>query len=271
MRTNFVSAASIFVLLLAIAIGAAFALAFDVVRGVNESGPLGADIERHRLVVPAELIRIPYEDLHRFMTHETQYNIRANGRMRTSFTSTQLALAMDVFGTMFEDEIYVNQFRSFQDEGRATEVDALRGYLSVTLGNKGDEPLSNVVLTLPGARFARVALSEKDEADVRPLVDTDKLVIATLPAGATVAIDAWLDNYQDSGDWSWTNGIELTHSEGTGDIVFHQLVSPMFERFDRNPLIALASATVLLLLAFAVIVLYVVSLVAQSGRTPRSA
>ena len=269
MKSNLVSAASVFVLLLALAIGTASVLAFDLSRGLSGAS-LRADIENHRLAVPAALVRIPYDDLHQFMTYETQRNIRANARMRTTFTSTELALAREVFGVLFEDEIYVNQFRSFQDGGRAKEVDALRGYLSISVGNRGDELLEGIELTIPGVRFARVVVSDKDEAAVHQIGESENLVIAALPAGATVAIDAWRDRYQDAADWSWTEGIALTHNAGTGDIVFHQLVSPMFERFDRNPLIALASATVLFLLAFAVIILYVVSLLTRSGGASRN-
>jgi hypothetical protein len=271
MKTDLFSTGTVFVLLLALAIGALFALAFDAVHGVTERSALRADIEIHPLTAPAALVRIPYDDLYRFMTYETHRNLRFNGTMRTTFTSTELTIAGEVFQTMFEDQVYVDQFRRPQDEGRAKEVDALRGYLSVTIANTGGEVLRDVVLSVAGSRFARVVLSDKDPAEVQPSNGTGRITLASLPAGATAAIDVWLDHYPEDSGWAWTEGITLTHAEGTGDIVFHQLVSPMFERFDRNPLIALASVTALLLLAFAVIILYVVSLFTRSGRAPRNA
>ena len=100
-------------------------------------------------------------------------------------------------------------------------------------------------------------------------VGDSRINLGRLEKGAVQTVDVWVADLNRDPGWEWTDKVVLTHRDGIGRVAFHQTVSPLLERFDRNPLVMISAATVLLLIAFAIIILWFVGLFAH--RRPAAA
>ena len=101
------------------------------------------------------------------------------------------------------------------------------------------------------------------------LVDNARIALGRLRSGDSRTVDVWVADLNRDPQWAWTEKVTLTHRDGAGRVTFHQPVNPLLERFDRNPLIVIGAVTALLLIAFAIVLLWFVGLFAR--RRPATA
>jgi hypothetical protein len=307
MKTNFLSTATFFVLLLVAILVAAGGVAVGWRPFQDGTPELQAVVESHRFSVPIAMLGVPFDEVKDMLVSRVQRKLRW-GRLRREFSARTLQDAREIFRERLFDEDFEIAYEQLRFRSRLTDFKDLQGYLSITVHNRGAEDIVGAFLRVPGARFARVfplvespgADDAKDgarlvtpggvfaaqaqgvnrraddagnegepanrpgpvqgpriiDADGAPIEDVEdaRISLGRLAGGTSIRVDVWLRQYNEG--WDWTKRTVLGHAGGTGVVTFHGRVAPMFERFDRNPLIALGAATALLLIAFAIIVLW---------------
>ena len=332
MKTNFLSTATFFVLLLAVILAAAGGVAVGW-RPLQEGTPeLQAVVESHRFSVPIAMLGVPFDEVRDMLVSRVQRKLRWDFEIRRDYTPKTLDSAREIFREKIFDDDFELAYEQLRFRSRLTDFKDLEGYLSITVHNRSTAPIEGVFLRVPGARFSRVqpieggpgaegegekdgagldrpggllaaqaqgvnrgglgrgdgddseeeeAASETEAAPLRGLriatadaatvddVERARIPLGRLAGGTSVRVDVWLRQYNEG--WDWTKRVVLEHADGRGVVTYHGQVSPIFERFDRNPLIMLAAASALLLIAFAIIILWFAGLFARGrgrGNTP---
>jgi hypothetical protein len=337
MKSNVVSTASFFVLILISVLALAAAVAADWRPFERTTPGLRADVESNRFALPDAVLGLPFEDMRQFMIQRTRWQIENDWRLRQRFRTPQRRLASEVFEHLVASNYYEDEFRRMLRNNVMADFSRLGGYLRVTIAYTGDNTIEDAVLRVLGARYARVAAGaaadnkragwgplsiaaraeehhpgndilappagpagEADTAadDAAPeapatataserqavqprdaplvnqgaavrLVDNARIALGRLRSGDSRTVDVWVADLNRDPQWAWTEKVTLTHRDGAGRVTFHQPVNPLLERFDRNPLIVIGAVTALLLIAFAIVLLWFVGLFAR--RRPAAA
>jgi hypothetical protein len=135
----------------------------------------------------------------------------------------------------------------------AAQAQVNPGSLGAGGGGKEDDENVEAGRADEEALLTGLRVATSDSAHIDDVADA-RIPLGRLAGGTSVRVGVWLRQCDEG--WDWTKRAVLGHADGRVVVTFHGRVSPMFERFDRNPLIALGAASALLLIAFAIIILW---------------
>ena len=247
---------------------ATMAVVFDSGSRRLGPAPLHADIA----VSPFASIPVnglTYPDIEAFLRPHVSRRLEPDGPLRFRVQPRVLRSAKSIAPILLQDGEISRAFEEIPAVAALRAADDLKGYARVSLLNDGSEPLTAVAIRLPGARAARITRTSRvpDEdagsGATKQLVETTTVTaeksvvrIGAIAGETEIQIEAWLDRVPTPTDWSWADKVRLTSSAGAGSYQVHQMVAPIIERFDRNPLIGAAAVSVLAVLVGALTIAF---------------
>lgn len=222
--------------------------------------PLHADIT----VVPfssVPLEGLTYADLEQFLQPLVAQHLAEGGPLQFRVQQQVLRSAREVAPVILRSSIISNAYDDLPAIAALRAASDYRGLARVALVNDGDAAIDDIAIRLPGVQTARIThttvVADEDgpkgatkKVHETTVVKGEKSVIriGRLAANDRLDIEAWLDRVPASSDWDWANTVRLASSAGPGSYEVHQMVSPTFERLDRNPLVSSAAIAVLIVL-----------------------
>lgn len=263
--------------------------AFFIISGIqfaDGDSRINADLQLHRYATPPSTT-LDYSELADFLTPMIEKRVAPRGSLRYRFRPNELRLAAEVVPFLLNDGRIAADFNNLPPILALRDAATYGAYAYLSLENKGKQPARNLQVRIPGARAARYWIPARVEPDpdnkdpdgkdpieekfveVAAEIEKGRFTVSEVLPGETVRAEIWLATYPDPSDWRWAKRVQVRIGEARITPNFHHLVSPVYERLDRNSFMALAAFAILVTMVGAATFFYVISLWWRRGPNGR--